>query len=335
MVYKDFNKAFSVNKGWEIPSTPLPRPYEIREIAGKGRGMVALRKISKGEVIVRELPLLVAARVITCIHGNKWAMLDAGLLQLLYWFEPEDRAAYLSLHNCKPVNECGPHTGILRTNTIELSFSESDICTQYSAVCREISLVNHSCSPNTSQHSDSRTLICDLRAKRDIVPGEEITISYIDIVRPTTERKAELKIKYDFDCTCSVCAGSPHNPASDEQRKFISVALSSFNSSSSFDEWIEMPPRIRSTRTKRDIKYYTDVLRAIDEEQLDAIARIQVTQRLAYMFGMLGEWKNFKKWAVESERLSSNEHAAIPDVHKLWAGRRADPRSLPGWATLS
>ncbi|EJC99905.1 uncharacterized protein FOMMEDRAFT_43990, partial [Fomitiporia mediterranea MF3/22] len=58
------------------------------------------------------------------------------------------------------------------------------------------------CSPNAGQHSDSRTLICDLRAKRDIVPGEEITISYIDSVRPTAERKAELKTNYGFDCTC-------------------------------------------------------------------------------------------------------------------------------------
>ncbi|EJC98538.1 uncharacterized protein FOMMEDRAFT_136803 [Fomitiporia mediterranea MF3/22] len=268
MVYKDFNKAFSINKGWEIPSTPLPCPYKICEVVGKGCSMVALCKVSKGEVIVHKLPLIITACVITCIPSNIWVVLDARLLQLLYWLELEDCAVYLLLHNCKPVNKYGLHISIHLTNTIRLSFSESKICTQYTVVCCEILLVNHSCSPNTGQNSDSRTLICDLCVEHDIAPGKEITIAYIDTVRPTAERKAELKVKYGFNCTCSVCTSSSHNPASDEQRKFISTTLSSLNSSSLFDKWMEMPLQIRSMHAKHNIKYYTDVLCTIDKEQL-------------------------------------------------------------------
>lgn len=38
---------------------PDPWPYEIKDVAGKGKGAVANRTIRKGEVILRELPVLV------------------------------------------------------------------------------------------------------------------------------------------------------------------------------------------------------------------------------------------------------------------------------------
>ena len=44
-----------------------------------------------------------------------------------------------------------------------------------------------------------------LTACRDISPGDEITTSYINKKMPKADRRRELKTKYKFFCTCSVC----------------------------------------------------------------------------------------------------------------------------------
>ncbi|EJC99910.1 uncharacterized protein FOMMEDRAFT_160384 [Fomitiporia mediterranea MF3/22] len=123
MIYDDVNTKFDVQKGWILPSTTLPRPYEIREVEAKGRGMFATRKIAKGEVIVQEMPLV----MVPC--SNMYGV-EPDLVQLLSWLEPEDREAYFSLHN------------------FSMDFGESDLSSRYAAVCHQISFANHSCYPN-------------------------------------------------------------------------------------------------------------------------------------------------------------------------------------------
>ncbi|EJC99909.1 uncharacterized protein FOMMEDRAFT_22920 [Fomitiporia mediterranea MF3/22] len=134
-------------------------------------------------------------------------------MQLLYWLEPEDRAAYLSLLNCKPEKECGPAAGILRTNAIALDFGGSKFCSEYAAVCRDISLANHSCTPNAGYHSDQKTVTFELRADCDIESGEEICIRYTEILTTRDARLEELQTKYGFRCACSDCADTPKNIA--------------------------------------------------------------------------------------------------------------------------
>jgi hypothetical protein len=66
--------------------------------------------------------------------------------------------------------------------------------------------INHSCDPNCCQTfniSSSATL--SIRAIKDIKKGEEVTIAYIDVGRPTWWRKNELFLSYGFYCSCSRC----------------------------------------------------------------------------------------------------------------------------------
>ena len=66
--------------------------------------------------------------------------------------------------------------------------------------------INHSCDPNACQsfHEESKAL--SIRATKDIQPGEEITITYIDIGKPTSWRRRELRETYGFVCMCSRCS---------------------------------------------------------------------------------------------------------------------------------
>lgn len=51
-------------------------------------------------------------------------------------------------------------------------------------------------------------LLCfriELRALGKIAEGEELTVSYIDFLNVSEERKKQLKKQYYFDCTCEHC----------------------------------------------------------------------------------------------------------------------------------
>jgi SET and MYND domain-containing protein len=69
-------------------------------------------------------------------------------------------------------------------------------------------LINHSCAPNATASFEANTAY--VRALRRIAPGEEVTVSYIDIGEPCAKRRAELRVSFGFDCRCERCmAGDP------------------------------------------------------------------------------------------------------------------------------
>ncbi|KAG0379603.1 Histone-lysine N-methyltransferase smyd1 [Mortierella sp. AD032] len=70
--------------------------------------------------------------------------------------------------------------------------------------------MNHSCLPNCVYTFKGSRVEC--RVIREIQPGEELTISYIDQIGTTRERQKQLKEQYHFTCTCPLCQYFPANP---------------------------------------------------------------------------------------------------------------------------
>jgi len=68
------------------------------------------------------------------------------------------------------------------------------------------SLLNHSCDPNVC--ATFRGTRISVRAMRDIHRGEEIRISYTDLMQLSADRKRELSEGYMFECTCPNCCDS-------------------------------------------------------------------------------------------------------------------------------
>ncbi|KAF9097491.1 SET and MYND domain-containing protein 3 [Mortierella sp. AM989] len=73
-----------------------------------------------------------------------------------------------------------------------------------------IPFMNHSCVPNCVYTFKGSRLEC--RVIRDIQPGEELTISYIDQIDTTKGRQKQLKAQYNFTCDCPLCKYYPSNP---------------------------------------------------------------------------------------------------------------------------
>ncbi|KAG0361979.1 SET and MYND domain-containing protein 3 [Podila minutissima] len=75
---------------------------------------------------------------------------------------------------------------------------------------QSMAFMNHSCVPNCVYVFKGPKVEC--RVIRDIQPGEEMTISYIDQVGTTRERQRQLKEQYHFVCECPLCHFLPANP---------------------------------------------------------------------------------------------------------------------------
>ncbi|EIW55654.1 SET domain-containing protein [Trametes versicolor FP-101664 SS1] len=100
------------------------------------------------------------------------------------------------------------------TNTFTLtsaSLSPIGIC-----VAPTVAFANHSCSPNAvivfprAQGTPaSKEPSLNLVALRDIAPGKEIRISYVDTTLPKDLRQKELTEVYNFTCQCKLCTKPP------------------------------------------------------------------------------------------------------------------------------
>ncbi|KAF9378401.1 SET and MYND domain-containing protein 3 [Podila verticillata] len=91
---------------------------------------------------------------------------------------------------------------------------------------QSMAFMNHSCVPNCVYIFKGPKVEC--RVIRDIQPGEEMTISYIDQIGTTKERQRQLKEQYHFVCECPLCRYFPANPlipVKDDTLKDISDEL--------------------------------------------------------------------------------------------------------------
>nr|XP_027309659.2 histone-lysine N-methyltransferase SMYD3 isoform X1 [Anas platyrhynchos] len=75
-----------------------------------------------------------------------------------------------------------------------------------------MSLLNHSCDPNCVIVFEGYQLL--LRSVREIQIGEELTISYIESLMPTSERQKQLMRQYCFECDCHLCQDHEKTPES-------------------------------------------------------------------------------------------------------------------------
>nr|XP_057912670.1 N-lysine methyltransferase SMYD2-like [Doryrhamphus excisus] len=71
------------------------------------------------------------------------------------------------------------------------------------AVYPDVALINHSCLPSVIV-TYNRTRV-EVRAVKDMKPGDEVLISYIDLLYPTEDRNNRLRESYYFTCDCQEC----------------------------------------------------------------------------------------------------------------------------------
>lgn len=170
--------------------------YALQEVPGKGRGLVATRKISKGTRILSEEPIirvpeaaLASQTLLESIHEQ----VDALTL--------DQRRAFLSLHNIYVDDAASQYLGIIRTNA--LPFGDN---VEEGGIFLDACLLNHACDNNAQKSWNENIKRHTVHALRDIEKGEEITIYYLGVLNSRKTRRETLERKFAFTCSCRLCS---------------------------------------------------------------------------------------------------------------------------------
>jgi hypothetical protein len=190
--------------------------YEIRAVPGKGYGCFAVKPIKRGTRILADDPLLIVP-VVHYMHSNIQVAFDklSADEQKLYFtlhsghgqdpktwpayihesVRPDERARIREQHNARCATDPSL-VSIFQTNCMEMG--------QGAAIFLHAARFNHCCNPNACFSWNSKIGKETIHAMSDIEAGEEITISYCDMIHEKRLRAYELK-HYGFVCDCRAC----------------------------------------------------------------------------------------------------------------------------------
>ena len=174
-----------------MPSNP---PCRIQMVPQRGAGMVALRKLYPGDLILIEPPLIFVPDM---MDGEATAAL---LEVVVAGMSETQRKAVLCLNDCKNPDD-PDFLGRFYTNA--MSYGEDAV------LCPIMARANHSCRPNAEFVTRKDLGVNHLRAIYTIEQGEEVEINYMLMETEGLEgravRQAYLEKCYDFKCICSAC----------------------------------------------------------------------------------------------------------------------------------
>ncbi|KAK3990693.1 hypothetical protein QBC44DRAFT_238405 [Cladorrhinum sp. PSN332] len=192
-----------------LPEVP---PYEVRQIEDKGLGVVATRKIRRGKVFMLDYALVLAD--VQLPRKMKMAQGRELLQQAMARLPDPDRVLGLARSSPMP-DETPVSEDVMRTNSFNVEIGGRG----FMALFPDIARINHACKPSAMTKFNETDLSNAVTAFRDILPGEEITISYTAHNLPSPTRQARLKNQWGFKCTCQLCASSPSILAASDSRR--------------------------------------------------------------------------------------------------------------------
>ncbi|CAL1713363.1 unnamed protein product [Somion occarium] len=192
---------------WEPPSTAkleedLLSPFQVVDLPGKGKGVIATRDIAQGELLLREKPLFLVPTHITSSPG-------ALLLTSLARLTPVQRKSFYDLSYVNFPRDVIPDTpeynealalAIFQTNSIAAGSNVG--------IFPRMARFNHGCSSafNSVYTWREKEGFLVAHALKAIKKGEELLTTYTDTKRPRDSRRRYLHTHYGFTCQCAVCS---------------------------------------------------------------------------------------------------------------------------------
>jgi hypothetical protein len=248
---------------WDVWKRPAPTPPRgpacaVAAIPQKGQGLVATRAIKAGELVVAERPVFVLHNGLPraadqsengVFHANALRRLSAASASAIY-----------ALTNAYPPDKAHPLSGTLATNYLQLDATPEPMpgsADEYVGCFPLLSRVNHDCTPSANYFFSFPTFSGQLWATRDIAAGEEITMSYCVLSQTRDVRRAYLRERYFFDCTCETCSlPASGRKKSDERRRKVNTMI----------EKVELGNRELVGRISANV--WQETVRCAEEEKL-------------------------------------------------------------------
>ncbi|KAL2260914.1 hypothetical protein VTK26DRAFT_4951 [Humicola hyalothermophila] len=199
-----------------------PPKYNVRPVPGKGMGVVATAPIRRGELIMANTAsYMVDYAVFNGLSREQYTLLESHAVDHL---PPAHREAILALSPLNTFNTTDTanlnHTDLIDKITATNMFdidpepSDADQYHSFASLFPHIARLNHDCRPNAEYRFSYPLLAQLVHAARDIQPGEEITISYLDPLQTRAARTRRLRDNWGFECSCPACVPPPSSPSS-------------------------------------------------------------------------------------------------------------------------
>lgn len=189
----------------EIPNPP---PYEIKEIPGRGKVMVATEPIKRGTRLLSNEPSLIVHR---SFFNETFPEKQEPLLEAAVKLLPVETQKRV-YGQIDPANNILTLKDVVNRRPFEANLGLTWVGRD--GYDDEKHLLNfpgaepiqHDCRPNTAFHIDM-PLVQQVTAVRKIQPGEEISISYFNPFLPTADRQNNIKHWLGKPCSCNACNG--------------------------------------------------------------------------------------------------------------------------------
>jgi hypothetical protein len=158
--------------------------------------------LPRGTKIITERPLL-SVPIPEMVPGQGFRLADMipSLEDSFSTLSPENQALFLSLHDFRYPSEIATGQSHLLTIFRSNAYNTGD---DHIGLFPKVARINHSCRPNCGNHWSEKRGERVIYAARDIEEGEELTVSYIPLLKKTAERQARLG-QYGFRCDCAAC----------------------------------------------------------------------------------------------------------------------------------
>ncbi|KAI0528336.1 heterokaryon incompatibility protein-domain-containing protein [Xylaria digitata] len=181
----------------------------LQDVPGKGKGLVAIEKISKGTRILSEEPIITIAR-----NGMNSERLQISIYQQVASLSEHQQRAFLSMHNIHPYEDAaGRYLGIFKTNSLP-----AEAVGDKGAIFLEACRINHACDNNAQKNWNEKIKRHTVHALRDIDKGEEITITYLGPLKNRKARQKALQERFGFTCLCRLCSLPPEQSQESDRR---------------------------------------------------------------------------------------------------------------------
>ncbi|XP_065535489.1 N-lysine methyltransferase SMYD2 isoform X3 [Lathamus discolor] len=191
--------------------------------AGKGRGLRALRRFAVGELLFScpayTAVLTASERGSHCdgCFGRKEGLSKCGRCKQAFYCDVECQKEDWPMHKLECSAMCAFGQNWNPSETVRLTarilakqvncngftIEDEELSHLGSAIFPDVALMNHSCCPNVIV--TYKGTLAEVRAVKEIEPGEEVFTSYIDLLYPTEDRNNRLRDSYFFDCDCEEC----------------------------------------------------------------------------------------------------------------------------------
>ncbi|KAI0850343.1 SET domain-containing protein [Daldinia vernicosa] len=308
LVTSEVNAKIASNFPVMVNNGATTLPFHVAEVPGKGVGIVADRKIRKGETILIRSPTMMVqtAPHVGMESGTRDVLYDIAVRKL-----PTRGRELLMGQMGEDVYDK------IETNCFQMYIDGASDSGSHLGCYPEISRFNHDCRPNIHYRISNMTHITV--AARNIEPGQELSISYIELMLSREERRSRLR-KWGFECACSHCSMSNEEVATSDARlqriEELETALENFNQT------------IVTADTGAQL---ADLY---EKERLDVYLG-RVYTRAALNFALFGEEEKAQKYALAAIEALEREFgpnaadakamrilAENPKAHWTWGKRR-------------